>query len=293
MWFQPSRTEKQVTLRETAAEAYQKIAHFAGLLTHRMRVLPDFMIIGVQKGGTTALYRALRSHPQIRMAVRKEVHFFDNHFSRGLAWYRAFFPSRASIRSAALRSQKHIRVGEATPGYLFHPMAAERTKRTLPDARFIVLLRNPVDRAYSHYQHQMRRGRIRFSFEEALSMEEQFIQGEEEKIRESPAYWPRNLIVHSLKARGRYKEQFERWFQHFSREQFLILQSEEFFQYPEISFEKIGKFLQLEPFTTSSFPSPYLPRYPPMSSETRMQLASYFEPYNDALMKYLGVQYDW
>src|SRR5436189_26280 len=125
-----------------------------------MRPLPDFLILGAQKAGTTALYAYLRWHPQVTGPSFKEVSFFDRHYARGERWYRAHLP----VRRRAV-------VGEASPSYLFHPLAPERVARMLPEARLIALLRNPVDRAFSHYQHEVALGREQLSFEDALAGE--------------------------------------------------------------------------------------------------------------------------
>ncbi len=111
-------------------------------LTSGSRRLPDFIILGAQRAGTSSLYYYLSQHPQILPAVRKELHFFDDHYRRGLGWYRSQFPTRGARGTIT---------GEATPYYLSHPHAPARIQRLLPQARLIVLLRNPVERAISHY----------------------------------------------------------------------------------------------------------------------------------------------
>src|SRR5579863_6754349 len=118
----------------------------------RIRLLPDFMIIGTQKGGTTSLYNYLIDHPNISSIFKKEPHFFDFNFYKGVSWYRAHFPSLLEkYYSERVHGQKFI-TGEASPYYLYHPLVPQRIKETMPTAytKFIVLLRNPIDRAYSH-----------------------------------------------------------------------------------------------------------------------------------------------
>src|SRR2546423_13513556 len=122
-------------------------------LTHKIRIIPDFLIIGGQKCGTTSLYYYLIEHPNIAPAVRKQMHFFDNRFKKGFGWYKSNFPTIFSKwYKTFLHKQKFVS-GEATPYYLFHPLAASRVHQFLPDVKLIVLLRNPVNRAYSHYNH--------------------------------------------------------------------------------------------------------------------------------------------
>ena len=130
--------------------------------------LPDFVVIGAQKAGTTSLYRMLRKHPQVHMPRTKELHYFDFHYERGPEWYAAQFrPGRWERRR-----------GEATPNYMWGPLARQRLIADLPSARIIAILRNPVDRAYSHYWHDRRRREmerhdraVQPTFEQALARE--------------------------------------------------------------------------------------------------------------------------
>lgn len=127
-------------------------------------MLPTFVIAGAQKCGTTSLADTLRQHPGIHLSKRKEIHFFDRHFERGLDWYESQFTPKPH----------HVQVGEATPAYMYDPAARERLTRSLPEARLVVILRNPVDRAYSHYWHKRRLGdETLASFEEAIAAEPQ------------------------------------------------------------------------------------------------------------------------
>src|ERR1044071_7027899 len=125
-----------------------------GRATAAARPLPDFLVIGAQKAGTTALYSYLRDHPAIAGPPWKEVSFFDRHFWRGDAGYRGNFPNRLSLRRMRARPGAEPIGGEASPSYMFHPLAPQRVAELVPDARLIALVRNPVDRALSHYHHE-------------------------------------------------------------------------------------------------------------------------------------------
>ena len=157
--------------------------------TSPLRMMPDFIIIGTQKGGTTSLYRYLIDHPNIAPIYIKEPHYFDIHFHKGIGWYRSHFPT-AVEKYYARHVEKHdLITGEASPYYLFHPRAPQRVAKTLPKAKLIILLRNPVDRAYSQYQHQLRQPGVEpLSFEEAIAYEEKRLAGEEEKILRDEKY---------------------------------------------------------------------------------------------------------
>lgn len=121
---------------------------------------PRFLILGFPKCGTTALASALAQHPDIVMSDPKETHFFDVHYERGWNWYL-----RTAFRGAAEGSA----LGEATPSYVFVPWALERIRRDLPDARLIVMLRNPIDRIWSHWWMLRARGLEPLGFEEAVA----------------------------------------------------------------------------------------------------------------------------
>ncbi len=129
---------------------------------------PAFVIVGAQRGGTTSLYRYLAAHPGVLPASRKELHYFTNRHDRGPDWYRSQFPP----------TPPGTITGESTPYYLFHPHAPRRLHAFAPDVKLIVLLRNPVDRAYSHYQLQVRRRHETLPFEEAIAREEERLAGE-------------------------------------------------------------------------------------------------------------------
>src|SRR5215217_8827850 len=127
--------------------------------------LPDFVVIGTQKGGTSYFYSLLTEHPLVRRAAAKELHFFDNKFAEGVGWYRRCFSEGEQVDG------HRTITGEASPSYLFDPQVPERMARIIPEAKLIALLRNPIDRAYSHYQMEVRRGREERSFEEATEEE--------------------------------------------------------------------------------------------------------------------------
>ena len=172
-----------------------------GRATARWRPLPDFLVIGAQKAGTTALYAYLRWHPQITGPSWKEVSFFDRHWWRGEGWYRGQFPLRSGGRL----------VGEASPSYLFHPLAPERVHALLPGVKLVALLRDPVARAYSHYQHEVALGREPLSFEDALAAEDERTRGEVERLVADPRAFSRAWWDHTYASRGLYADQLERW----------------------------------------------------------------------------------
>ena len=256
-----------------------------GWVTSPVRPLPDFLVLGAQKAGTTALYEYLRRHPQITGPSWKEVSFFDRHWARGESWYRGNFPNLARTRGKL--------VGEASPSYLFHPLAPQRVQEVLPEARLIVLVRNPVDRALSQYNHEVALGREPLRFEEALDAEEERLRGEGERMAADPRYFSREWWSHAYKARGRYAEQLERWLAVFPQEQVLVLPSDDLGSDPARAHAQVLEFLRVSPQRLDSYPRVYEREYEPMRPETRERLAAEFEEPNRRLYELLGRDLGW
>lgn len=245
---------------------------------------PDFVIIGTQRGGTTSLHAYLRAHPDIETPAKKEIHFLTDRFERGAEWYIGQFP--ATIPAGSL-------VGEATPYALFHPRAPQRLYEIAPNARIIVLLRNPVDRAYSHYLHERARGHESLSFEAAIAAEPERLRELEEQLAsgELPA-----SDVHkraSYVARGRYARQLERWFTVFPQNQLLIAQSEDLYGDPAAATRRVTDFLGIQPLSADAFSTLNATTGPPMEFETRAKLKREFAEDNARLSRLLGWEPAW
>ena len=256
-----------------------------GWVTSPFRPLPDFLVLGAQKAGTTALYEYLRRHPQISGPSWKEVSFFDRHWARGESWYRGNFPNLARTRG------KHV--GEASPSYVFHPLAPQRVQEVVPEARLIVLVRNPVDRALSQYNHEVALGREPLPFEEALDAEDERLRGEQERMAADPRYFSREWWSHTYQARGRYAEQLERWLAVFPREQLLVLPSDDLGTDPARAHAQVLEFLGASPQRLDSYPRVYEREYEPMKPETRERLTAEFEEPNRRLYELLGRDLGW
>ena len=142
------------------------------LLTSPFRVLPDFVIIGAHKSGTTSLYDFITQHPSIESASEKEPCYFSTKYKFGSLWYRSNFPTELSKYLLAKKDGKFY-TGEATTSYLFHPSSAYRMKKMLPNIKLIVILRNPVDRAYSNYNYSVKYNKETLSFMKGIELEEE------------------------------------------------------------------------------------------------------------------------
>ncbi len=258
------------------------------------RKLPTFLIIGAQKCGTTTFFRLLQQHPLIATSLIKEVHYFDHQFHRqSECWYRSFFPTEVYARWIEKRFHTPLRICEASPYYNFHPSVAERVHTLLPGAKFILLLRNPIDRAYSHYFHNVRKGQETVSFEEALRLEDHRLAGETKKIKNDPTYQSLKHVRYSLKERGKYIEQIDSWLQYFSRDQLLILKSEDFYRDPIGAANEACTFIDLPAYRFSFTEVFNRGEYPQMQTETRQRLSEFFRPYNQALFDFLDQDLGW
>lgn len=260
--------------------------------------MPDLIIIGTQRGGTTSLYKYLLEHPQIVAATTKEIHFFDNNFHRGIPWYRTQFPLLIQGDMGETICRQGFITGEASPYYLFHPLAPARATLVVPKTKLIVLLRNPVDRAYSHYCRMVMKGRETLSFEDALAQEEARTRDEEQRLIADPHYISYNHQHHTYLARGIYADQLQRWMNYFPSEQFFIIKSEDFYATPDTTLKEIFMFLGLpevareqqqeyKQFNRSTYSQAK------MEPETRRRLLTYFEPHNERLSTLLGRDFGW
>jgi hypothetical protein len=263
------------------------------------RVTPDFLVAGAKRGGTTSLWNWLQQHPGVLPmfpAVQqiKSPHYFDIHWTRGERWYRSHFPTRAAVDRAERRLGYRPVVGEASPYYMFHPLAPERVAATIPAAKVIMLLRDPVDRAYSNFRE--RRGSDAedlASFVEALDAEEPRLAGEVERILRDPGYYSYHHDNHTYLARGRYDEQVRRWLQHHDRERLFIARSEDMYDDPAAFFARVEDFLGLPHCDTIRFDHHHKLPSRGWEEAVRQRLISYYEPHNEALFETLGERFEW
>ena len=263
-----------------------------GKATSFARPLPDFLVIGAQKAGTTALYAYLLKHPAIVGPSWKEVSFFDRHYARGEAWYRGNFPTTLRRAEARRRAGVEPIAGEASPSYLFHPSAPERVAKLVPKARLIALVRNPVDRALSHYHHEVALGRESLPFEDALAQEEERMRGELERMRD-PRYFSHAWWNYPYASRGLYADQLERWLAVFPREQLLVVPSEDLLDRPAETYARVLEFVGAPPHELDAYPRVFTREYSSMDIQTRASLAERFAESNERLYALLGRDLGW
>lgn len=254
-----------------------------------MRPLPDAIIIGAQKAGSTSLHHYLAEHPDTRASLRKEVQFFDvpERYRGGERWYRAQFPVVPPWERTAIAF-------ESTPNYLFHPWVADRIRRTLPNARLVAVLRNPTDRAISAYFHQYRKGRETLGIREAFAAEDGRVSAAIDR-----GEFDDPMIRHfAYRRRGHYAEQLERFYALFPPDQILVLRSEDLFAEPDRASHDLTTFLGLAPMP-AHVPFPWLntggstrDRHA-VPQVLRDELDAYYAPHNQRLERLMGRPFGW
>ncbi|MCB1071325.1 MAG: sulfotransferase domain-containing protein [Kiritimatiellae bacterium] len=251
----------------------------------------SYMIIGAPKCGTGSLYKYVVQHPLVEAASRPDLHFFDDHFDKGLVWYRQFFPllNRPPESPAPVGTI----TGEVTSFYLFHPLVPERVKQVAPGARFIFLVRNPTDRAYVHFRDAVDRGLETLSFFQAIKMEAKRLERGRFNLQDNPyATWER-AKEHSYISQGLYAEQFRRWLDFFPREQFLILDAQAFFDAPVETVSEVYRFLELPEFTPAFVEPPHENPYAKLTGETRLHIDNFFSRYNEDFYRLAKKNFGW
>jgi hypothetical protein len=257
-----------------------------GTLTQRWRMTPSFIIVGAQRAGTTTLYRVLSEHPSVvRPTASKGIGYFDLNYGRGPAWYRGHFPLAWSGRRKAGAGAVTF---ESSGYYMFHPLAAERIARDLPDVRLVVMVREPVERAYSAHRHELARGFETEPFEEALSLEAVRTAGETDRIAADPDYQSFSHRHHAYLARSRYSEQISRLRRAVGEDRVYIVDADRFFEEPHEEFERLREWLGLAPWRPESVEQWNARPRDPLSPELRARLCEYFEPFDRELAEQMG-----
>jgi sulfotransferase family protein len=262
-----------------------------GGLTSRWRLPPSFIIAGAQRAGTTTLYRVLSDHPAVaRPTVSKGIGYFDIHYARGPRWYLGHFPLAWLARR---RHGPDAATFESSGYYLYHPLAAERIARDLPDVRVVVMVREPVERAYSAHRHELARGYETEEFETAVALEEERIAGEAERIVADPSYASFDHRHHSYLARSRYSEQIDRLIDHLGADRVYIVDADVFFADPAREFDRLRSWLGLPEWQPEKVAQWNAQPRTPMAPELRARLERYFEPYDARLAEQMGRAPSW
>lgn len=264
--------------------ASKKGALAFGLTTARFRMLPSVIIVGGQRCGTTTLFRLLSEHPQVRRpTVAKGTRYFEDNYHKGARWYRAHFPI----------NRDNVITFESSGFYSIHPLAAERIARDLPGVRLVMMVRNPVERAFSAYKHEYARGYETETFERALALEQERIEGELERIRQAPTYSSYALRHNAYVTRGQYADQLDRLTEAVGAKNVYTLDADRFFMHSNTEFTLLNEWLGLDTWLPSKVQRWNARTSAPMPDPIREHLTEHFAPYDKALEKYLGRPPSW
>ena len=262
------------------------------ILTSYFRQTPDFIIIGSTKSGTTSLSGYLRQHPNL--SIITNVHFFEYILTNNLRWYKSHFPTNLQRYYVKLKTGQNHVAGEDTATYLFHSLVPERIKKTIPHVKLIIILRNPVDRAYSNYQHQVREGLEIKTFEDAIKSElkRMGLIEDNKKIKINNSDFD-NATIFSYLRHGIYVDRIKIWMTLFGKNQFLILNTEELAENTDKTLNKIFEFLDVPHYKIPDLRRRNVGKYEKMQESTREFLINFYKPHNQRLYKFLNRRFDW
>lgn len=267
-----------------------------GEWTAASRALPDFLIIGTKRGGTTSLWNYLLDHPLVPRLFpapnTKSAHYFEENWHRGLRWYRSHFPTERRLLALQRRHGARPKVGEASPLYMFDPRVAGRAKQTVPHARPIALVRDPVERAWSHWKERRSTGLEPLEFADALAAEDERVAGEYERMAADPYYFSEPVDWYTYRARGRYIEHLAAWMELFG-DQLLVIASEDLYRDPSSTYRAVLDHIGLPAHRPAAFKVFNDRRSAAIDPAIRAELQDHFAPYNAKLEQALGRTLPW
>jgi hypothetical protein len=290
--------------KRNVPDPLKTVVHFGsrsyGRLTAEQRMLPSFLICGGQRCGTTSMYRALAAHPAVIKAVlHKGVHYFDVGYERGLRWYRAHFPTYRQASRIERELGVPVQTFESSPYYMYHPHAMSRIATDLPEVKLVVLVRDPVERAYSQHAHEVARGfETETDFAAALELEPIRLDGVTEQMLTEPAHYSFAHQHHAYRARGEYVRYLRRMAEHVGRDRILVVDSQDFFTNPRPVYDEVLEFLGLPAPSDVDASYPAFEQHnarprAPMAESLREELTGHFAPYDEQLAEWLGRTPSW
>jgi len=261
-------------------------------LTSSVRVLPNFFVIGPGRTGTTSLYHYLDQHPCITKSAYDELGYFDDNFHLGFNWYRSLFPTKFTQQKVESKYKKFLTY-DVTPGYIRRPWAARRISSYFPNTKLISVLRNPVDKTYSHYIMAVNEGNEKRSFEEVIKHDLKHLENFSDSYSKKSDDYFKNVVENSFVARGFYLEQLDLWFKLFPKKQILVIKSEDLANRTTEVVKDIFNFLVLPEYKIKNVSKHRVANYSKMNSSTRKVLVEFFKPYNKKLYKFLDRDFGW
>ncbi|MGH1503886.1 MAG: sulfotransferase [Acidimicrobiales bacterium] len=281
-----------------ARGAVRDVLRHWGMLTARWRVEPDYLIVGAKRGGTTSLARWLVDHPDVlplfpARETRKGIYYFAPNYERGARWYRSHFPTRTAVAAQARRRGRPVAVGEASPYYLHHPHAPIRARRLAPAARIIILLRDPIERAHSHWTERTRAGVETLPFADALAAEPTRLGDAEERLAADPSFVHFGHQHYGYAAQSHYADAVARWLAAYPSDQVLVVRSEDLYDTPRKVYQHVLDHLGLPHHDLPEFAAHNRRGRPAIPDDGRYRLAGTFDDDIAALESLLGRSMDW
>jgi hypothetical protein len=281
-----------------AKDIANRVTRRYGMATAGLRPGPDFMIIGTKRGGTTSMWNWLVEHPGVLPMFpaprgNKSTDYFFDGGAAGTAWYHSHFHTRAH-RAVVQRRRGHAVVsGEASPLYMYDPRICPLVRASEPDVKVIIQLRDPVKRAFSHWQERVGQGIEPLSFRDALAQEPSRTHGELERMLADPSYYSTAFDWFSYRDRGVYAPQVRQWLAAFPREQVLIVASEDFSRDEQAVMNTVSDFLEIPRYERAAFSRHNLSPRIAMDDDVKADLQSFYAPHNRELADLVGREFDW
>jgi len=262
------------------------------IITCELRTLPNSFIIGEMKCGTSSLHEYLKQNSFTYASSKKETYFFSNNptFNEGFSWYRSFFPLKMSIFFFKLMNKHEPCIFESTTDYMYSSITPQRIKDSIENPKFIVCLRNPIERTYSHYKHCVQKGfEDKKTFEDALDSEKDRLKKFREEGLEHTTWSAWSYIE-----RSKYYDSLKRWFEIFSKENFYFVDFNELDKDPIFVMREIEDFLEIPHYNNYDF-TRYMvgDKSKDTSSLTRERLEKLFTESNEKLSNLINISFNW
>ena len=273
------------SIRDSLSSSYHRFVK-RGLrgITASSRVLPNFIIIGTVRSGSTSLYYNICEHPSVLSAAYDEIGFFDSNFHLGTNWYRSMFPTQQDMNK--IKKQTNFAMtGEDTPFYFWKTEAAESIFKLIPDSKLISIFRNPFDRAYSNYHLGLRKNTEELSFDDAINEEMNFMKNHSfrECVDRRRSYLSKGLYANQLKI----------WKDVFSSNKIHVVSTEEMQQNPQETLLQIFRFLEIPDYSIKNPQKQKSAKYEKMNPDTRKKLLDYYKPHNDEFFQMIQKKFEW
>lgn len=247
------------------------------------RMLPKFIVLGAQRCGTSSFFAMLKKHPDFRVPLRKEIHYFDLERYPKRLGYQAWFP---------LKKASGFTV-DITPSYIFAPWAIKAATKTLPEMRYLLFLRDPVERALSHYRKELRTGRetrsIKNAFAPLWECQKNLSCFNAPVSASNMSFW---LHKHYL-LRGHYLEQLQNCEKIVGKNNIMIICSENFFTAPQKHIDLIAEFTGIKKWSTNHSIHRNKTEKLSVPGDLKKRLQTYYKPLNESLFNHLGHRFPW